>query len=364
MIANSEIVAELNRLLSEVMSQGGSDLFIVPGSPVMMKLNGRLVPLTDARVMPAETEAMIGAIYRSQPGSDCDMRRLRDTGDDDFSFSVKNVGRFRCNAYRQRGSLAAVLRAVPFGLPNAADLGIPPEVMALSRLSRGLVLVTGPAGTGKSTTLACLIDQVNQTRNGHIVTIEDPIEFLHPHAKSIVSQREISHDTESFSQALRAALRQAPDVILLGEMRDFETIQTALTAAETGHLLFSTLHTLGAANTIDRMIDAFPAAQQQQVRLQLSMVLEAVVSQQLVPTVDGGMVPAVEVMRVNRAIQNMIRESKVHQIDNVIATRAAEGMHTMEQDLARLYAQKRIRRETAIEYALHPDQMERQLAGK
>ena len=360
-MVNQYSVETLNGWLRAAVERGGSDIFIVPGAPVMMKQSGHMVPLTEERLMPDATQGVIEAIYRSQAGLARNMEDLLNSGDDDFSFSVKGVGRFRCNAYRQRGSLATVLRVVPFGLPDARKLMIPEDVMSLAELSRGLVLVTGTAGAGKSTTLACLIDRINQSRSAHIVTIEDPIEFLHPHARSIVSQREVSHDTESFAKALRAALRQAPDVILLGEMRDFETIQTALTAAETGHLLFSTLHTLGAAKTIDRMVDAFPAAQQQQVRTQLSMVLEAVVSQQLVPALDGALIPAFEVMHVTRAIRNMIREGKIHQIDNVIATRPVEGMRTMEHDLYRLYSEKRISRETAMQYALQPDLMERRL---
>lgn len=362
-INRDDAVQDLQRWMTIAVEQGGSDLFIVPGAPVMMKIRGRMHPLTEGKLSPDETYRLIQGIYHSQKGLARNMEELLETGDDDFSFSMQGVGRFRCNAYRQRGSLAAVLRVVPFGLPDAEKLSIPSDVLSLADLPRGLVLVTGTAGAGKSTTLACLIDRINHSRSAHIVTIEDPIEFLHPHGMSIVSQREVSHDTESFSKALRAALRQAPEVILLGEMRDFETIQTALTAAETGHLLFSTLHTLGAAKTIDRMIDAFPAAQQQQVRVQLSMVLEAVVSQQLVPARDGSLVPAFEVMHVTRAIRNMIREGKVHQIDNVIATRPVEGMRTMEHDLARLYDKGVITRETAMQYALQPDLMEKRLRG-
>lgn len=359
---NCEDAAQnMRRWMLMAVEQGGSDLFIVPGAPVMLKVNGSMRSLTEGRLSPDETLHLIRSVYFSQKGLARNMEELLETGDDDFSVTINGVGRFRCNAYRQRGSLAAVLRVVPFGLPDANALMIPESVLSLADLPRGLVLVTGSAGAGKSTTLACLIDRINRTRSAHIVTIEDPIEFLHPHGQSIVSQREVSHDTESFSKALRAALRQAPDVILVGEMRDFETIQTALTAAETGHLLFSTLHTLGAAKTIDRMIDAFPAAQQQQVRVQLSMVLEAVVSQQLVPSVNGNLVPVFEVMHVTRAIRNMIREGKIHQIDNVIATRPVEGMYTMEYDLARLFEQGTITRETAMQFALQPDLMEKRL---
>ena len=250
---------------------------------------------------------------------------------------------------------------VVFGLPDPVELNIPQQVIDLYKVRRGMVLVTGPAGSGKSTTLVCIIDRINREFRDHIVTIEDPIEYLHAHNNSIVSQREIDHDTSSYAQALRAALRQAPNVILLGEMRDYETISTALTAAETGHALFSTLHTVGAAKTIDRIIDVFPANQQQQTRIQLSMVLKAVVSQQLIPTVDGSLVPAFEVMIVNSAVQNMIREGKVHQLDNVIYGGQTQGMMTMDGEIFRLYREGRISRENAVLYSLNAEQMRKRL---
>ena len=284
-----------------------------------------------------------------------------DTGDDDFSFSIVGMGRFRCNAYKQRGSLAAVLRVVAFELPDYRNLGIPQTVIDLSRRKKGLVLITGSAGSGKSTTLSCIINEINLTRNSHIITIEDPIEYLHKHRKSIVSQREVSHDTEGYVEALRAALRQAPNVILLGEMRDFETIATAMTAAETGQLVLSTLHTVGASNTVDRIIDVFPPNQQQQIRVQLSMVLQAVVSQQLIPGLDGKLVPAFEIMLVTPAIRNMIREAKVHQIDNVLYSSAGEGMVAMDSDILRLYKEGRISRENALLYAVSPETLSRKL---
>ena len=351
--------AALEALLRGALDMAASDLFILPGAPVTAKCDGTLVPLTRERMLPADTARLIAQIYRVA-GARQD-EHLESTGDDDFSFSVPDISRFRCNAYRQRGTLAAVLRVVPFGLPDASTLNIPDEVMSIADMRRGLVLVTGSAGSGKSTTLACLIDRINRTRMEHIVTIEDPIEFLYPHQKSIVSQREVAHDTETFGKALRASLRQAPDVILLGEMRDYETISTALTAAETGHLLFSTLHTVGAAKTIDRLIDVFPAQQQQQVRVQLSMVLQAVVCQQLLPCVQGGLIPAFEVMRVNRAVRNMIREGKVHQLDNVIASGASEGMRAMDADLQRLCERGKITRDDALMYALQPEMLEKRL---
>ena len=238
---------------------------------------------------------------------------------------------------------------------------IPQEILRLADVKKGLVLVTGPAASGKSTTLACLIDRINSNRHGHIITIEDPIEFIHAHKASVLSQREVEHDTKTYQTALRAALRQAPDVILLGEMRDLETIQTALTAAETGQLVLSTLHTVGAAKTIDRIIDVFPANQQQQIRVQLSMVLRAVVSQQLLPTVDGGLEPAFEIMLVKSAIQNMIREGKAHQMDNVIFSGLSEGMRTMDSDIYRLVCEKRVTKETALLFAANPDQLRKKL---
>ena len=351
--------AALVELLKRALSLHASDMFILPGAPVTVKRDGKMLPLTEERMLPTDTARMIAEIYRI--AGTRESASLERTGDDDFSFSLADVSRFRCNAYRQRGTLAAVLRVVPFGLPDPATLHIPPEVMALAEMRRGLVLVTGSAGSGKSTTLACLIDRIDRSRSEHIITIEDPIEFLYPHRQSIVSQREVAHDTETFQTALRASLRQAPDVILLGEMRDYETISTALTAAETGHLLFSTLHTVGAAKTIDRLIDVFPAEQQQQVRVQLSMVLQAVVSQQLLPCAQGGRVPAFEVMRVNRAVRNMIREGKVHQLDNVIFSGASEGMRSMDNDLYRLCREGMITRDDALLYALQPETLEKRL---
>jgi twitching motility protein PilT len=282
-------------------------------------------------------------------------------GDDDFSFAVPSLARFRVNAYRQRGSLAVVVRVVSFDIPDWQDLNIPPAVMDLAEVSHGMVLVTGTAGSGKSTTQACIIDRINRTREAHIITLEDPIEYLHRDQRSIVSQREIAIDTADYLSALRACLRQAPDVILLGEMRDHETIRTAMTAAETGHLLIATLHTNGAVNTIDRVIDSFPSTQQAQIRVQLSMVLHTVVSQRLLPDKDGGMVPAYEIMHMNAAIRSMIRDSKSHQIDNAIASGSAEGMVSMDQSILGLYRAGKITLETALDYADNPEQLRRRL---
>ena len=343
-------IIEILRLATE---RNGSDIFLVPGSQVSMKISGAVEPLMEGVLMPDDTVQLLSQVYALD--QDRSMDQLRTHGDDDFSFSVRGVGRFRCNAYMQRSSMAAVLRVVSFDLPRAEDFHIPEAVVALSRMQKGLVLVTGPAGSGKSTTLACIIDRINEDFQDHVITIEDPIEFIHKHKRSIVSQREIAQDTDNYQTALRAALRQAPDVILVGEMRDFETIQTAVTAAETGQLILSTLHTVGAAKTIDRIIDVFPANQQQQIRIQLSMVLRAVVSQQLIPAIGGGREPAFEIMLVNSAIQNMIRDGKVHQMDNVIYAGAEQGMRTMDGDLLRLCTEGRITLANALLYASNAD---------
>ncbi|MEG1869872.1 MAG: PilT/PilU family type 4a pilus ATPase [Oscillospiraceae bacterium] len=346
-------------ILKDAVERKASDLFIVSGLPVSCKVNGRIEHLRQDKLTPCETEEFIKEIYTLS--NNRNMHRILEEGDDDFSFAVKGVSRFRVSSYRQRGSLAAVIRIVTFELPNPDDLGIPNTVMELSKRSKGLVLVTGSAGSGKSTTLACIIDKINHTKNDHIITLEDPLEYLHRHGTSIVSQREISTDTESYVKALRAALRQSPDVILLGEMRDYETISVAMTAAETGHLIISTLHTIGVANTIDRIIDAFPPTQQRQIAIQLSMVLQAVVSQQLIPTKDGKIVPAFEIMLMNNAIRNMIREAKVHQIDSVIYSSANDGMITMDASILNLYQQGIISKDNALLYSTNPDIMQKKL---
>ncbi|MBQ3134235.1 MAG: PilT/PilU family type 4a pilus ATPase [Oscillospiraceae bacterium] len=344
--------------LTRAVQEGASDLFIVPGGAVSIKLDGQLVSIGEEKIMPAQGEALIREIY-AMAGREMD--EFVRTGDDDFSFSVAKLARFRVNTYRQRGSCAAVIRVVAFSIPDWKQLGIPEGVMSLADLSSGMVLVTGTAGCGKSTTLACLIDRINRQRACHIITLEDPIEFLHRNQKSIVSQREIAVDTQDYLSALRACLRQAPDVIQLGEMRDLETIRTAMTAAETGHLLLATLHTKGAVNTIDRVIDAFPADQQGQIRIQLSAVLHTIVSQQLLPGVNGERVSAFEIMHMTSAIRSMIRDCKNHQIAGAIATGAEEGMLSMDQSILNLYRSGRITRQTALEYADNPEQMLRRL---
>lgn len=280
--------------------------------------------------MPEQTSEILEAIY--QMANNRDISRLHNTGDDDFSFSIPGLSRFRINAYKQRGSLAAVIRVIAFQLPDPAELSIPEDVMSIADLTKGMVLVTGSAGSGKSTTMACLIDRINHSREGHIITLEDPLEYLHRHDRCIVSQREICTDTENYITSLRATLRQSPDVILLGEMRDHETIQTAMTAAETGHLILSSLHTLGAANSLNRIIDVFEPSQQHQIIMQLSMVLQAVISQQLLPDVNGKNIPVFEIMRLTPAIRNMIRDNKIHQIDGVISSSPGQ-MRSMDQSL-------------------------------
>lgn len=349
---------ELTAYLSRAAKDGASDLFLVPGAPVSYKLDGQLIPLDEEKLTPQQSERDLLDIYALANRSP---EQFKTTGDDDFSFSIPHLARFRVNAYRQRSSWAAVIRIVAFSIPDWQALGIPPQVMALSEVSNGLVLVTGVAGCGKSTTLACVVDRINHDRACHIITLEDPIEYLHKNQRSIVSQREISIDTADYLCALRACLRQAPDVIQLGEMRDAEAIRTAMTAAETGHLLLATLHTRGAVNSIDRIIDTFPADQQEQIRFQLSAVLHTVVSQQLLPDVDGGLVPAFEVLRVTDAVRSLIRDSKNHQIPAQIAAGSADGMLSMDRSIFQLYQQGRITRETALTYADNPEQMRRRI---
>ena len=349
---------ELRDLLQKAVQMGGSDLFMIPGSGVIAKVRGEMKPLQEERLGTVEKEYLVRRMYEL---AHRDYGILEREGDDDFSFAVPDVSRFRCNAYRQRGSVAAVCRIVNFELPDPRAMNIPPIVLEMANLRSGMVLVTGPAGSGKSTTLACMVHRINETRSAHIVTIEDPIEYLHRHGKSLVSQREVPNDAATFSRALRAALRQAPDVVMLGEMRDLDTIRTAITAAETGHLLLSSLHTIGAAKTVDRMIDTFPAEQQAQVRVQLSMVLRAVVSQRLVPTVNGDHVAVFEVMTVNPAIQNMIRDGRTHQIDNVIYGGSDKTMLSMDAELTRLFRERQITRETALLYAANPETLAKRI---
>ena len=351
-------MAKLMDYLNRAVQDGASDIFMVPGAPVSYKLEGLLTAMEEDRLMPQAAQALIQELYAV---AQRDMETYRSTGDDDFSFAVPGLARFRVNTYRQRGSAAAVIRVVSFTIPDWQGLGIAPQIMELARESCGMVLVTGTAGCGKSTTLACLVDRINRERACHIITLEDPIEYLHRNQKSIISQREIAVDTSDYLSALRACLRQAPDVIQLGEMRDLETIRTAMTAAETGHLLLATLHTRGAVNTIDRIIDTFPSDQQEQIRIQLSAVLKTVVSQQLLPDVDGGQVPAFEIMHMTGAVRSMIRDCKNHQIGAAIAAGGPEGMISMDQSIYNLYQQGRITKQTALEHADNPEALLRRI---
>ncbi|MCH1978281.1 PilT/PilU family type 4a pilus ATPase [Lawsonibacter sp. OA9] len=346
-------------LLHLASSEGASDIFIVAGLPLTLKTHEVFKTVSETKLTPADTETMIREIYKTASNRELDKLFLN--GDDDFSFSVVGLSRFRVNAYRQRGSYAAVIRVIAFYLPRPEDLHIPENIIRLADVSKGMVLLTGPAGCGKSTTLSCMVDHINNTKAYHIITLEDPLEFLHSHKKSIVSQREINTDTQNYLGALRAALRQNPNVILLGEMRDYETIHTAMTAAETGHLVLSSLHTIGASNTIDRIIDVFPSNQQQQIAVQLSMVLQAVVSQQLVPAVSGGYVPAFEIMTLTPAIHNLIRSGKVHQIEGTLYSSATDQMISMDNSLLKLYQEGTISSETALHYATNPEMLQKKL---
>lgn len=349
---------QITDFLKKAVEDEASDLFVLAGSPVIEKKEGHIVPLTEKHLLPEETKQLIAEIYGMARR---DMEQYEKSGDDDFSFAIGGLARFRVNAYRQRGSLAAVIRVVAFEIPDWKKLHISEEVMKLADVSDGLILVTGTAGSGKSTTQACIIDRINRTKEAHIVTLEDPIEYLHTHKKSIISQREISIDTEDYISALRACLRQAPDVILMGEMRDAETIRTAMTAAETGHLVIATLHTKGAVNTIDRILDSFPSEQQGQIRVQLSMVLRTVVSQQLVPDTEGCLVPAFEIMHVDHAIRNMIRDNKNHQINNAMIAGGDDGMVTMDRYLQNLYEQKVIGKQTLLDYCDNPEAIQKRI---
>ncbi len=351
-------MTQVKEFLARAVEERASDLFIVAGGSVCIKQDKKLVAISEGKVFPKETESLVREIYAlaNRP-----IERFLEHGDDDFSVSVPGLARFRINVYRQRGSMAAVIRVVAFDIPNWENLSIPEAVMSLSQLRHGMLLVTGTASSGKSTTQACIIDRINHTRQCHIITLEDPIEYLHRNRESIVSQREVAIDTQDYHTALRSALRQSPDVILLGEMRDQETIHTAMTAAETGHLVIATLHTRGAVNTIDRIVDTFPSGQQEQVRVQLSMVLKTVISQQLITDVNGKLVPAFEIMHVNNAVRSLIRDNKTHQIDNVIAAGGNEGMMSMDQAVLALYKAGRISSETALTVADNPEQLKRRM---
>jgi len=351
---------DLQVLLKTAVEKSAADIFIVSGIPISIRKDGLIIPLNDEKLLPNTASPLIEEIYGIAKR---EMDVLMESGDDDFSISLPGMSRFRVCAYKQRNSLAAVIRVVNFDIPDYKAIGIPEEVMNIARINqKGLILVTGPAGSGKSTTLACLLNEINKTRKGHIITVEDPIEYIFRNDGCIFSQREIASDTHDYITALRASLRQAPEIIYIGEMRDFEAISAVLTAAETGHTIISTLHTVGAVNTIDRIIDVFPPQQQQQIRLQISNLLRTVVSQQLIPDVNGKLTPAYEIMHQNTAISNLIRESKIHQIDTIIQTSVSEGMVTMDNYLLRLLKENKITKETALKKATNRDAMEKRMS--
>jgi twitching motility protein PilT len=344
----------IDDLLEAMVALGASDLHVTVGSHPAIRVNGRLERLEQfPRLMPDDSQRLLYRILSTEQQKHLEINRQIDV-----SHSIPGLARFRVNVYFQRESLGAAFRMIPAELKTLEDLGLPAQLHELSKKPRGLVLVTGPTGSGKSTTLAAVVDEINRTREDHIMTIEDPIEFLHRHKKCIVNQREIGPDATSFADALRGALRQDPDVILLGEMRDLETISTAVTAAETGHLVFATLHTQDAPSTIDRLIDVFPAAQQEQIRVQLAAVLQGIVTQTLLPTVDGkGRVAALEILLPDDAVRNLIRQSKVEQIYSVMQTNTSRGMQTLEQALVDLVTRGVVTQEVALARSSRPDQL-------
>ncbi|MBM7613979.1 type IV pilus twitching motility protein PilT [Alkaliphilus hydrothermalis] len=346
---------DITTLLKETIDSKASDLHITVAVPPIIRVNGELNRIGNDIVSIENATKMVKELLSEE-----EFLQLEKQGEIDLTYSCPGLGRFRVNAYKQRGAFSMALRVVPPTVPTIESLGLSPVIKDLAVKKRGLVLVTGPTGSGKSTTLASMIDFINRDRNCHILTLEDPIEYMHSHNRSIVNQREIGHDSKNFANALRAALRQDPDVILVGEMRDIETISIAITAAETGHLVLSTLHTLGAPKTIDRIIDVFPPHQQQQIRVQLASVLEGVISQQLVPKADqSGRVAALEVMVATNAIRSLIREGKTHQIQTSIQTGAKYGMQTMEVALAELQQKGLITKEDALSNSFNQDMISR-----
>lgn len=348
---------DLNQILIRSGEAGASDIHFTVGKPPSFRINGILTPMEGERLMPEAMERLLTPLLDRRHREE-----LENNGQTDFAYAISGVGRFRVNVFKQRGTLAAVMRILPYVIPDPQSLGIPAGVIEMTSRKRGLVLVTGPTGSGKSTTLASLIQVINQKYPYHIITLEDPIEYLHQHNCSVVNQREIGSDSQNYAMALRAALRQDPDVILVGEMRDLETISTAITAAETGHLVFSTLHTVGADKTIDRIIDVFPPNQQQQIRIQLAAVLECIVSQQLLKKADGsGRVAALEVLFANNAVRNLIRESKTYQIPSVMQTSKRMGMQTMDDAIYDLYMRKTITSQEAVTYAQDPVAMNKKV---
>ncbi|MFN2442149.1 MAG: type IV pilus twitching motility protein PilT [Thermoanaerobaculia bacterium] len=349
----------LHQLLKTMVERGGSDLHITTNSAPQIRVDGKLSPLDLPTLSAPETKQLVYSVL-----TDAQKHRFEENLELDFSFGIKGLARFRANIFNQRGATAAVYRQIPYEILGFKELGLPAVVEEICARPRGLVLVTGPTGSGKSTTLAAMIDKINRERHEHIITIEDPVEFLHSHKSCIVNQRELHADTHSFTNALRSALRQDPDVVLIGEMRDLETIESALRIAETGHLTFGTLHTNSAAQTINRVVDVFPAHQQPQIRAQLSFVLEGILCQSLLPRANGkGRVMAMEILVPNAAIRNLIREDKVHQIYSMMQTGQAKyGMQTFNQALATLYFRKMITLQTALSRSSNPDELQEMIA--
>jgi twitching motility protein PilT len=345
----------LHQLLKTLVEQGGTDLHVTTNSPPQIRVDGNLVPLQLPPLTAPETKALAYSVLTDQQ-----KHRFEESLELDFSFGVRGLARFRANVFSQRGAVAAAFRTIPWEVKNFQDLGLPDVVASLCEKPRGLILVTGPTGSGKSTTLAAMIDKINNEDKGHIVTIEDPVEYLHGHKSCIVNQRELFADTHSFSNALKSVLRQDPDVVLIGEMRDLETIEAALRIAETGHLTFATLHTNSAAQTINRIIDVFPAHQQSQIRAQLSFVLEGIMCQTLLPKASGkGRALAMEILVPNSAIRNLIREDKIHQIYSAMQTGQSQfGMQTFNQSLATQYFKKQIALTTALSHSSNPDELQ------
>ena len=349
------MATSLHQLLKTMVERGGTDLHVTTNSPPVIRIDGNLVPLNLPALSAVETKKLAYSIL-----TDAQKHRFEETLELDISFGIKGLARFRANVYMQRGAVAAAFRRIPYEILGFRELGLPPVVESLCEKPRGLVLVTGPTGSGKSTSLAAMIDKVNRERPVHIVTIEDPVEYLHSHIKAIVNQRELNSDTHSFPNALRSVLREDPDVVLVGEMRDLETIESALRIAETGHLTFATLHTNSAPQTINRIIDVFPEHQQAQIRAQLSFVLEGIICQTLLPRASGkGRVLATEILIPNSAIRNLIREDKIHQIYSMMqAGQLRHGMQTFNQSLATLYHRRFITLQLAISISSHPDELQ------